>query len=243
MQLDEMKRISAEMFSAESKGTTKETTPPTISTAIVDFAKSIGADLPRYVPVVLDEFGIYGFCSDGVALRVRESGGRILYGWTIWERPSVLYTAEFHAVWSAPDGTLHDITPKPGNESKIAFSPAPAYPTDFDFLKRPTNRLKRAYIAADPLETAKVKLATMSSPQKTYESKRADNAGVTLEVWLASRVPADPKVAIIDEFIALVEELHGLTVLTSRGTKISNMSRARAIVTRQRELDLFIRHY
>jgi hypothetical protein len=54
-----------------------------------------------------------------------EHGGEIEYGWAIWEWPTVLIEAEFHAIWRAPDGRPVDVTPRVDDERIIAFVPDP----------------------------------------------------------------------------------------------------------------------
>ena len=45
----------------------------------------------------------------------------MLLGWRLWEWPSVLVEAEFHAVWRMKDGNLQDPTPNQWKEPKIRF--------------------------------------------------------------------------------------------------------------------------
>lgn len=51
-------------------------------------------------------------CFHLVEQRVAAQGGRAVHGWQIWDWPSRLLEAEFHAVWENPAGLLVDITPK-----------------------------------------------------------------------------------------------------------------------------------
>jgi len=51
------------------------------------------------------------------------AGGPIQHGWTIWEWQGVYVEAEFHACWRAPNGTLHDLTPKALPVDRILFLP------------------------------------------------------------------------------------------------------------------------
>lgn len=48
-------------------------------------------------------------------------GGSVQHGWRLWEWPTVLVEAEFHAVWRRPDGALQDVTPAPDGECEILF--------------------------------------------------------------------------------------------------------------------------
>ncbi len=62
-------------------------------------------------------------CFFNVPKKVTAEGGRIQYGWAIWERPGLLIEGEFHAVWVSPEGEFIDITPKRDGETEILFLP------------------------------------------------------------------------------------------------------------------------
>ena len=50
-------------------------------------------------------------CFENVRQKTKTHGGRIRCGWAIWEWPRVFIEAEYHAVYEAPDVSLHDLTP------------------------------------------------------------------------------------------------------------------------------------
>ena len=59
-------------------------------------------------------------CFGNVRRALEQHGGEIIFGWTIWEWPSVYIEAEHHAVWRNPDGELADITPaQDGNQTRV----------------------------------------------------------------------------------------------------------------------------
>ena len=64
-------------------------------------------------------------CFPTVAEHVAEHGGESVVGWAVWEVSGVFVEAEFHCVWKAPDGTLHDLTPRPIPLESILFLPDP----------------------------------------------------------------------------------------------------------------------
>ena len=202
---NEKKRASEDLFAKEAagRGVVEETTPEIITPEVQSFAAETGwggnTGCSRLRPVRL-----YGWCSDGVAEKIRVEGGSIVFGWTIWEWADVLLTAEFHAVWKSPDGVLFDITPKPHGEKTIIFVPKPGFPQDFNFGDRPANRQRRLYSAADQSGEVAARMAAMKPAQRSYEMRRATKAGMTLERWLASHLPIDPLPALIDDFIATV---------------------------------------
>lgn len=63
----------------------------------------------------------FSIVDDYIALH----GGTAVVGWAIWEVPGVYIEAEFHTVWQAPDGVLHDLTPRPKAFESILFLPDP----------------------------------------------------------------------------------------------------------------------
>lgn len=183
-----------------------ETTPSKITAAIRTFCETL-SDTPLIdVPVIDDPHGRFGWCSDGVRLKVAADGGVPVYGWTIWEWPPGLVTAEFHCVWRSPAGELMDITPKPHRETRIIFVEDKTYQSDFNFDLRPRNRRVRSYepIARDA--TVQALLVSLTGSKRAYEEGRAARAGLSLEAWLDRKVPQDPLPATIDAFITLCSE-------------------------------------
>jgi hypothetical protein len=179
-----------------------ETTPPSITNEVREFAASLGGDEPAYVPVTRDDHGLYGWCSDGVEAKVAACGGSIAYGWTIWEWPGALLTAEFHAVWRDQAGVLFDITPKPAAEDKIVFVYDSSYPQNFDFDNRPGNRRTRLYKVADPAPAIAAAKTRLTGAKLGYEERRAAKAGLTLDEPLERKLPVDRLAAAIDDVIA-----------------------------------------
>jgi hypothetical protein len=199
----EMRWLSAELFERHSAQTIPETTPSAITPTVLAFAASSLDGLPLIeVPVVPDrQYGLYCWCFDGVREKVKHDGGGVRLGWVIWEWPNAFLNAEFHAVWVDPAGHLVDITPKPVGEKRILFAPDPAYPHVSDLTHRPRNRRARIYVSAsDPSEIAR-RIAGMNPAQLAYQRRRAGKADMTLEQWLASKMPEDPWKSAIDESI------------------------------------------
>lgn len=208
MPLAQIRQASAEQFAAHRAEAPdiSETTPPEMTPALLDFAKTLDGDPPQYVPVVNDPHGLYGWCSDGVGEKIKADGGEAMFGWTIWEWPGALLTAEFHCVWKSPDGELLDITPKPKGERRIVFVADPSVPQDFDFDHRPRNRRVRIYEDADRTEWAREMAIALSGAQRVYEERRAAKANLPLEAWLLRKVPVDPIPHVVDELIAVCNE-------------------------------------
>ena len=100
------------------------TTPLRISDEILAFCSEIdSANRPIFVPVKSVNAVRFNYCLTDVPAYSEKNGGKVQFGWTIWECPNLLLKAEFHACWLSPGGDLLDITPKDGNENKILFLP------------------------------------------------------------------------------------------------------------------------
>jgi len=205
---EEIRNMSSQMLADERKEAhlRKETTPVEVSEKIRQLVEQVGAESLGFLPVIPDEHGLYGWCSDGVASKVANSGGSAVFGWTIWEWPKLFLTAEFHCVWKNHDDRLIDITPKPAHEKQILFASDSTYPQDFDFDDRPRNRRLRSYEALDVSDVVTDQVAGLAGGKLRYEGKRAEKAGMTLEDWLRSKQPEDPLPRALDEWFAVCDE-------------------------------------
>ena len=208
MTIDRIKEAAAHQLASERKvaSAVTETTPSEITSAILNFVSTFSKQPPKFIAVVDDPHGLYGWCSDGVQEKVRHNGGSPLFGWTIWEWPNVLLTAEYHCVWRDPKGMIVDITPKPKEESRILFVGDPDVPESFDFDKRPRNRRARLYVEADRSAKARARMVTLSDGKRSYEVGRAMKAGVTFEEWMEAKAPADPLADAIDTLVSVCNE-------------------------------------
>jgi len=54
---------------------------------------------------------------------VARSGGKIQFGWILWENPGWYLEAEFHGVWVSPGGELTDIMPRRDGATSLLFLP------------------------------------------------------------------------------------------------------------------------
>jgi len=103
-----------------------ETTPKNITPKILELCDSLVDQSEvklQYIDVLPENYARYTYCFNNVEEKISIDGGKLQYGWTIWEWPHIIIEAEFHAVWVNSDGKLIDITPKPDGEKKILFLP------------------------------------------------------------------------------------------------------------------------
>ena len=89
-------------------------------------------DEPLFVDVRPEEWAIVNECFVNVSRKVAECGGRIQYGWAIWQCAQFFIEAEHHAVYDAMKGVpLLDLTPQKPRVSKILFLPDDSAIYDF----------------------------------------------------------------------------------------------------------------
>lgn len=202
---EEKRQISKALYSAEAARPVSETTPPEVTPRIEEFSRSLSNDIPIWVPVIEDQYGLFGWCSDGVLEKIRHDGGTIWSGWTIWEIPKILATAEFHAIWVDDASVPYDITPKPAREERILFVPDLSYPFNFNFGKRPRSRRVRLYEPPDRVPIIEARINGMKASQLAYETRRADRAGKTVVQWLEEKDGPDANVSLIESLIEVCD--------------------------------------
>ncbi|WP_343583419.1 SEC-C domain-containing protein [Herbaspirillum sp.] len=101
-------------------------TPPEINKHIARLIHKVAqGQQPVYLDVIPEPGAIVNECYANVTKKLEIAGGEVVYGWQLWEWPHVMVEAEFHAVWRAPEGTLHELTPKADGEQRILFLPDP----------------------------------------------------------------------------------------------------------------------
>lgn len=179
-----------------------EVVPSEVTEVIQALAAELSPLPPMHVPVRRDGHAIYGWPADGVAAKICTDGGTIRLGWRMREWPGILLTAEPHAVWVDPDGTLIDITPGPAAGDRSLFVPVTNYPEPFGADRPPPTRYRVLYQAPDYSAAAAERIARMKSGQRGYEDRRARKAGKTLEEWIYDKYYRDPLPGLIAAFIA-----------------------------------------
>lgn len=238
MTLAEIRAASVEQLANERQNAADvaETTPPVITPAIIAFADSLGTEKAQFISVIPNPYGLYGWCSDGVREKVKHDGGRCIFGWSIWEWPNVLLTAEFHSVWEDSNGDRFDITPKPRNESQIFFAADPSYAQDFDFDLRPRNRRARIYLGTHLGDVAAAAKKGFTDGQRKYEEKRAQKAGMSLNDWLIAKVALDPLAKLIDDIIDACDEFEEHFDLLGTAGTVAVDAKFRALAIRRLNL-------
>jgi hypothetical protein len=90
-------------------------------------------------------------CFENVRQKVEKDGGRIRYGWAVWEWPRVFIEAEHHAVYEAADGSWRDLTPSIAEDPQTArlFLPEDTAVYDFDNPDGPCRDNIRQALAQD----------------------------------------------------------------------------------------------
>ena len=104
---------------------------------------------PLYVDVKPENWALTSECFPNVKRKVEENGGRIQYGWAIWQCDQFFIEAEYHAVYESALGEpLIDITPQIPQLDKIMFLPDDAAVYDFSTTNQYDNH--RMALIHDP---------------------------------------------------------------------------------------------
>lgn len=128
-------------------------TPKFISTKVEKLCRQINPDVqPTYINITPGSGCEVNDCFECVRQKVARDGGRIQFGWSIWEWPNVYVEAEHHAVYESPTGPPWlDITPSALSEVRRRLF-LPDDTATYDFQNEGTLRdNKRMALNDDPL--------------------------------------------------------------------------------------------
>lgn len=131
----------------------KTRTPDTISPNVIELCRQINPSVMPVFLTITPELGCeVNDCFHCIRQKVTREGGRIQFGWAIWEWPKVYIEAEHHAVYEPPPGPPWiDITPSALPEiRRRLFLPddSATYDYENEGLRRDNRRLA---VANDPL--------------------------------------------------------------------------------------------
>jgi hypothetical protein len=101
---------------------------------------------PVYVEVQPSVGALVNECFQLVEQRVKLEGGQSVFGWSLWELPTVFVEAEFHSVWQQSSGELLDVAPKNRAIARVFFLPDPARM----YEEKQVNNIRKA-LRPDPL--------------------------------------------------------------------------------------------
>jgi hypothetical protein len=170
----------------------KQTTPTTISDAIIAFCRDIDStQKPVYVSVKPVSGAVLNECFSSVRDYINQHYGGIKFGWIIWELPGIFLEAEFHAVWISPSHELVDITPKADNENAILFLPDSKRAYEDRLIE---NLRKPLIVNADTLRWLRDGHALFLIKQKHFRNGKVDviAAQKEFEEWANLPGNADP---------------------------------------------------
>jgi hypothetical protein len=113
--------------------TRRTRTPAEISEKVLELCVKIVPDPhPVFLPVTAEAGCNPADCFENVRKKVAKAGGRIQFGWAIWEWPQVIVEAEHHAVFDPGTGEpWQDITPCNLGHTRRLFLPDDCATYDF----------------------------------------------------------------------------------------------------------------
>jgi hypothetical protein len=102
------------------------------------FCASINNEVPVYLSFTdmgLSGAGLGGgHCHANVEWLVRRYGGRVQFGWLIWQESTRIFDGEFHSVWINAAGEMLDVSPRLGGEEFALFLPDTVRRFDWDTM-------------------------------------------------------------------------------------------------------------
>jgi hypothetical protein len=108
----------------ELKVITQNVTPFEITAEIRAFCRQLDPTRePIRVPVRAFPGAAPGNDYVGLKDHVAHHGGRIQFGWILWEQPGWFLEAEFHGVWVTPGAELIDLGPRGDGATSLLFLP------------------------------------------------------------------------------------------------------------------------
>ena len=127
-------------------------TPDPTAAHVIAFARRIVASATPILMPIRPAAGCEALdCFHNVRGQVQQHGGRIQFGWSIWEWPRVYLEAEHHAVYAPPgSGPWTDVTPAPDGDTHRVFiaDDTAIYDFENEGIRRDNHRMA---LVDDPL--------------------------------------------------------------------------------------------
>lgn len=213
----------------------REKTPAVLAPKLLNLVQSLGLEAPVCIPVVPVPGAKPGWCYFNVEKAVASLGGSPVNGSLLWGN-SLFATVEAHVVHGVPDAGLLDVTPKVDGEKTVLFATDRSKPADYDFMQRPANVRIRLYEGPTPEQRAADLIACMSEAEERAQTRRAQDAGLTVQAYVAKRMGPDPLEVAIDRFLGCCDEAESLLRPTPQGQFCEDVPRWRALEARKAEL-------
>jgi len=145
-------------------------TPANLSYSILALCQElVPGGKPEYVEVRPTQGAPIDNCFPVVHERVLAEGGAAVYGWSIWELPTLFVEAEFHAVWRAPKNGLIDFTPKKRPILRILFLVDPSRHYEGHQVNNIRRALRNHPAIAGFLKAADEEFEFMNRGQRAYQ--------------------------------------------------------------------------
>lgn len=193
--IDHKRDLATVLLELDDDIFTGQVVPDTDAPHVRALLAELGAEAPLRIELRDDHLGLYGWPADGIQARIETDGGTMRNGWRLREWPDMLLTAEAHAVWDEPDGTLVDITPASTPGSLALFAPDPE-------ARLGAARYCVLHVSPDRSQAIAERVAALKGGQRAYEARRAAKAGLSLIDWIAVKEFTDPLPEAIPAFIA-----------------------------------------
>lgn len=129
-----------------------ERVPETVSPAVLELCRKINPHAqPEFIVVTPEPGCLAADCFLNVKQKINHDGGRIQFGWAIWEWPRVFIEAEHHAIYEPPGGSpVRDITPCGAGNHKRLFLRDESATYDYEHEGVRRNNVRLA-LSDDPL--------------------------------------------------------------------------------------------
>ena len=78
---------------------------------------------PFYLSIEPESGLMPNHCFPNIEAKIGSDRGAAVFGWAVYIMPRLWIEFQSHVVWKAPDGTIHDPTPRHDGEKAVLFLP------------------------------------------------------------------------------------------------------------------------